>query len=89
MEKMTLKEFEEYCKENSENIVRTFDKNLFSLSCKKCGSDDVCIVNTLEVEDIQSGCYTCGSWLEKEGAVIIKCCGCGNAMTILKGEDVD
>lgn len=83
---MTVKEFREYCEKKDANIVNTFDRESFELKCKKCHSMNVKIVNTLNY-DVGGGCPTCGSWLESEGAVIIKCCDCGNAITIINAED--
>ena len=86
-EKMSIKEFREYCKKSDNNIVKKFDKTRFELICKKCKSKNTFIINTLDIE-VEGGCPTCGSWLEKEGAIIIKCGDCGNAITILNGEDL-
>jgi len=82
---LTYKEFKDYCEESDANIVKKFDRRKFELKCKKCKSDAV-IVNTLKY-DIAGGCPTCGSWLEGEGAIIIKCPECGSAMTIITAEE--
>lgn len=87
-ENMTIEEFRKYCEKNDDNIVKSFDKSKFKLSCVKCHSENVTIVNTLEI-GIEGGCPTCGSWLEKEGAIILKCCDCGNSITILDSGDID
>ncbi|MBR9701801.1 hypothetical protein GOV13_02675 [Candidatus Pacearchaeota archaeon] len=81
----SLEEFRKWAKKNSYNIVEKWDKKQFGLVCQNCCSEKVMLLNNLEVD--YSGCETCGSWMEKEGAIIVKCLNCSSAMTILKGED--
>lgn len=83
---MSVEQFRAYCVSNDDNIVKQFDRVRFRLSCMKCKSEKVEIVNTLSY-DIDGGCQTCGSWLEAEGAIIIKCCECGNAISIIDAEE--
>ena len=87
VKKMTLKEFKKYCLENATNIVKTWDNNLFKLTCAKCGSKKVYVVNDV---DISTGCGTpqTGCWTDRDGSITVKCTNCGNAMILLKAEDI-
>lgn len=85
---MNIQEFRKYCENNDDNIVKEFDKTKFKLTCQKCKSEDVVIVNTLN-SYTEYGCPTCGSWTVEEGAIVIKCCTCGSAIAIVDNDKED
>lgn len=73
MEEISFAEFEEkYMKP-----VKRWDFEKFSIVCKKCGSSKVEYANDIEVD---SGYYE--GEFERSGNLIVKCHGCGNALTI-------
>jgi len=82
MENMTLEEFKIFCEDNSDNLKKSWDFNLFGIVCKKCKSNNVVHVDTREF-NAGSSCPTCGYDSYTTGIIIIKCLNCGNALQIL------
>jgi len=73
MESISFKKFEElYMKP-----VRRWDFSKFLILCKKCGSNKVEYANTIEV---CAGYYE--GEIERDGSLVVKCHGCGNAFRI-------
>lgn len=72
MEELTYKEFlEKYKKPN-----KLWKFNLFRIQCVKCSSTRVEFNSDIE---IGTGYY---GDIDKEGKIIVKCHGCGNAFTL-------
>ncbi len=72
METLTYEQFlEKYVKPNKQ-----WKFDLFKIVCKKCDSDKVEFNSNLEVENGYYGDYS------KEGHIVVKCHGCGNAFTL-------
>jgi len=84
---VTYEEFKKQEKENNYNVVEKWDYDRFPITCGECQSKNVRLVSDLEF-DIEGGCPTCGSWLESEGALIVKCIDCGHSMSVLTGKDI-
>jgi len=73
MEEISWEDFEKkYMKP-----VQRWDFSKFSIVCKKCGSSKVEYANDIEVG---SGYYE--GDIERDGALVVKCHGCGNAFKI-------
>lgn len=83
---MSLKDFKKYCEENDSNVVKKWDYTKFRMFCEKCESTNVVMVCDMSYGS-ESGCPTCGSWLEAEGAIVIKCENCGQGMTVMEADE--
>ena len=79
---MTLEQFREYLRKNSNNVFegsgiaedfKDMEKD-FGLFCKKCGSTDIYLVG-------QDGCDYGGQTGYSPGTNVIKCESCGNAVS--------
>ena len=72
-DKMTYKEFLEI----HQNKNQTWKFDLFSIKCKKCGSEKVEFNSEMSLD-------TCPYYGDSsvEGKIIVKCHGCGNAFTL-------
>lgn len=72
MEEITYSEFVEKFMKPS----KQWKFDLFKIICRKCDSDKVEFNSSLEAEKGWYGDFT------REGKIIIKCHGCGNAFTL-------
>lgn len=74
-EEMTYDEFvKKFVKTNKQ-----WKFDLFSIVCRKCGSDKVEFNSDLEINTDR--CYYDGEF-NRDGRIVIKCHGCGNAFTL-------
>ena len=87
---MDLKEFKKYEKENNYNLVDKWNYNAFALICRTCNSNNVKVLTNAEVEDMGSGCETCGygGGSKASGYLTFKCIDCGSAMSLNLKEDI-
>ncbi len=74
MQEMTYDEFKKFHDKNE--ILHTWNFNLFKIICNKCASSVVEIAGKCDTE---SGYY---GDVNNYGGIIVKCHSCGNAMVI-------
>lgn len=84
--KMSLAEFKKFC-ESADNMVKAWDQARFKIVCMKCKSENTFLLNDISIS-VSEGSSMTGFWTDKDGAIVVKCFDCGQAMTVLKGEDV-
>lgn len=82
-EKISLEEFKKQCEEDDYNIVESWDVEHFKVVCAKCGSKDVLILFREESGQMGSEYTGYMRGYNHDNGLIVKCKGCGNAMSIL------
>ena len=79
--KMTLKQFREYCDAYDCNLSNVIPKSRFRIQCIKCGSLNVQIL--FNNKEISGGSEYTGDWTSQDSELVFKCIKCGNAIGII------
>jgi len=84
MEEMSLADFRKMV-ETGDSRTTVWNKDLFRITCAKCGSENIYCHRDFEYHEGGGGCESCG--YGGEGSAMawccVKCLDCGNAMVLL------
>lgn len=77
---MNLKEFRQYCIDNSDSFSDEWDFDKFKIICQKCKSDECGLI--IEGKQMSRGSTQTGMWTRKDSGILVKCNNCGHAMIL-------
>ncbi len=81
-EKMSLKEFKDYCLKFDDNLTSNIPKDRFEIKCKKCDSTNVHVL--FNGKQMCEGSECTGIYTSTSEELVFKCVECGNAIGVIK-----